>query len=199
MIVVGLTGSIAMGKSETAKMFTAAGIPVFDADAEVHRLYAPNAAGAIAIAERWPQVMTDAGVDRARLSDLIRQNPAVMKELEQIVHPLVRDARTDFLERHRQLATPVVVLDIPLLFETHQQETVDRVVVVSAPADIQRHRALARPNMTPAKFDAILARQWPDERKRAAADFVVDTSQGLDYARAQVRSIIAQLKPGPAS
>lgn len=193
MIILGLTGSIAMGKSATARMFEAEGVPVFDADAEVHRQYQAGAAAAAQIAARWPGVMTEGAVDRTRLSALMVQEPALLSALEAIVHPIVRHAQQRFLDDARARGTPAVMLDIPLLFETNRQNEFDKVIVVSAPESIQRQRALARPGMTEAKLNRILERQMPDAEKRAHADFVVDTSQGFDHARAQVRAILASL------
>lgn len=194
MMVVGLTGSIAMGKSEAAKMFLAEGIPVYDADAEVHRQYRAGGQAAAAIAQRWPAVMVDGAVDRQKLSALLLQVPDVLPQLEAIVHPIVAAVQKDFLERHRAAGTPIVVLDIPLLFEANRAGEVDKIVVVSAPPDIQRARALARAGMTEEKLNRILARQMRDEDKRARADFVVDTSGSLDDARAQVHAIVSGLR-----
>lgn len=194
MIVVGLTGSIAMGKSATAKMFLAEGIPVYDADAEVHKQYQPGGQAAALIAQRWPAVMTDGAVDRQKLSALVLKAPDVLPQLEALVHPIVARVQKEFLARHKTAGTPIVILDIPLLFEANRASEVDKIVVVSAPPDIQRSRALARPGMTEEKLDRILARQMPDEEKRARADFIVDTSRSLDHARAQVHAIVSTLR-----
>lgn len=194
MIVVGLTGSIAMGKSATANMFLAEGIPVYDADAEVHKQYRMGGQAAAQIAQRWPAVMADGAVDRQKLSALILQTPDVLPQLEAIVHPIVAAAQKEFLARHKAAGAPIVLLDIPLLFEANRAGEVDKIVVVSAPPDIQRSRALARPGMTEEKLDRILARQMPDEEKCARADFVVDTSRGFDHARAQVHAIVSSLR-----
>lgn len=194
MIVVGLTGSIAMGKTTVAQMFAALGIPVFDSDAEVHRQYARGCKAAGEIAKHFPDVIAQGAVDRQALSRVVLNNPAALQTIEAIVHPIVRQRQIDFLDRCRRQHRPVAILDIPLLFETHRETDVDRIVVVSAPAGLQRQRALRRPGMTEAKLEQILARQTPDGEKRARADFVVDTSQSLDYTREQVVAIVASLR-----
>ena len=186
MIIVGLTGSIAMGKSETAKMFRALGVPVFDADETVHKLYAKNGAAVKEMETLFPSAVVDGAVDRTRLSKLVLDDRQALKKLESVVHPMVLKERKAFIDNARQSGESLVVLDIPLLFETNAQDDVHKIVVVSAPAEIQRKRALQRPGMTEAKLEAILAKQVPDRQKRAAADFVVDSSQGLAAARAQV-------------
>jgi dephospho-CoA kinase len=188
MIVLGLTGSLGMGKSTAARFFAEAGVPVHDADAVVHALYAGEAAPAIEAA--FPGTTANGEVDRARLGARVLDDPDAFARLEAIVHPLVRAAETRFLAENAARGAPIVVLDIPLLFETGAQERVDAIVVVSAPPDVQRARVLDRPGMTAARLDAILARQIPDAEKRARADFVVDTSQSLDFARAQVQAIL---------
>lgn len=193
MIRIGLTGSIGMGKSTVAAMFAAENIPVFDADAEVHRLQGPGGAVTAAIEARFPGTTGANGVDRAALGAAVLGDDAAMKALEAIVHPAVGAQRAAFLERHAD--APIVVFDIPLLFETGGNRAVDKVVVVSAAAEVQRERTLRRPGMTPAKLDAILARQTPDADKRAGADFVVATDTGLDETRAAVRRVIACLLP----
>lgn len=191
MIVAGLTGSIGMGKSTTAAMFAAEGVPVHDADATVHALYSgPSAAR---IEEAFPGTVVDGVVDRARLSAAVLGNPEALKRLESIVHPLVRLEEKHFLDASRSRREPLVLLDIPLLFETGREGAVDVVVVVTADAAIQRQRVLARPGMTEEKFAAILARQTPDAEKRRRADFVIDTGRGMDHARAEVRRIVAKL------
>jgi dephospho-CoA kinase len=191
MIVLGLTGSIGMGKSTTARMFAEAGVPVHDSDEAVHRLYAGKAAPLVEAA--FPGV-TDAGVvDRARLGARVLGDTDALKRLEAIIHPLVRADAEAFLAKHRNAGESAVVLDIPLLFETNGRGRVDKVVVVTAPAEVQRERVLARPGMTEAKLAAILARQVPDAEKRRQADFVIDTGQGMDAARSQVDAIIAKL------
>ncbi len=191
MIVLGLTGSIGMGKSATARMFSEAGVPVHDSDEAVHRLYAGKAAPLIEAA--FPGVIVDGVVDRARLAARVLGDAAALKTLEAIVHPLVRADADAFVARHRAAETPLAVLDIPLLFETSGRGRVDKVAVVSAPAEMQRERVLARPGMTPEKFEAILARQVPDAEKRRQADFVIDTGHGFDAARAEVRRIVGEL------
>lgn len=196
MKVIGLTGSIAMGKSETARMFAQLGVPVFDSDQAVHALYAKNGAAVAAIAAAFPQAVIDNTVDRQALSQILSREPHRLAELEAIVHPLVRRAQVHFLDRHRAANARFVLLDIPLLYETHREAEVDVVVVVSAPADIQRARALARPGMTAEKLETILARQMPDAEKRKRADFIVDSSKGLDHARREVRHILDVLAAG---
>src|SRR5665811_604554 len=190
MIILGLTGSIGMGKSTTAKLFAEAGVPVYDADATVHRLYEGEAAAAIEAA--FPGTPVDGKVDRARLSARVVHDPAAMKQLEQIVHPMLGASRQKFFHDAEQSGAPVVVVDVPLLFETGGEKRVDAVVVVTTTPEIQRERILARDNMTGEKLDAILARQLPDAEKRRRADFVVDTSHGLDPVRARIRDILDQ-------
>ena len=194
MIVLGLTGSIGMGKSATARMFSEAGVPVHDSDEAVHRLYAGRAAPLIEAA--FPGVVVDGAVDRARLAARVLGDAAALKKVEAIVHPLVRADADAFVARHRAAGAPLVVLDIPLLFETGGRGRVDKVAVVSAPAEMQRERVLARPGMTPEKFEAILARQVPDAEKRRQADYVIDTSRGFDAARAEVGRIVDDLTNG---
>ena len=195
MIVIGLTGSIGMGKSATAAMFKEEGCPVLDADAQVHAAYAPGGVAVGPLEAAFPGVTTpEGGVDRAKLSDLVVGNPAAMDKLNSVVHPLLRGSRAAFFEGAKAGGADMVVLDIPLLFETGGEKTVDAVVVVSAPAEMQRARVLAREGMNEAKLDAILARQMSDVEKRARAHYIVDTSQGFDHARAQVRDIIAALR-----
>ncbi len=191
MIVLGLTGSIGMGKSTTAKMFVEAGVPVLDSDAAGPRLSAGAAAPLVEAA--FPGTTVDGAVDRARLSSAVLGNPSAIKRLEQIVHPLVRADADAFVEDNRGRGSPLVVLDIPLLFETGGGNRVDKVVVVTAPADTQRQRVLARPGMTAAKFAAILANQVPDAEKRRQADFIIDTGKGMDAARREVHRIIDAL------
>ena len=188
---LGLTGSIGMGKSTTASMFAEAGVPVHDADATVHALYGGPAAPAIE--EAFPGTVRDGVVDRAALSGRVVGDRAAMARLEAIVHPLVRAADDAFRQRAREEGHPVAVLDIPLLFETGGAERMDAVLVVSAPAEVQRARVLARPGMDEAKFEAILARQVPDAEKRARAHYRIDTSRGLDAARKRVDEIIEDM------
>ena len=196
MLVVGLTGSIAMGKSETAKMFARLGYPVFDADAVVHRLYDRGGAVVPLIGQAFPGAVADGKVDRARLADQVTGSPEALARLESIVHPHVRREQQAFLDTAQNAGHAFAVLDIPLLFETGRDKDVDVILVASAPEAVQKARVLARPGMTPEKFAAILARQWPDSEKRRRADFVVDTSTGLDSAFEQVRAIAAQLDGG---
>lgn len=196
MKIVGLTGSIGMGKSTTAAMFRDAGIPVYDADAAVHDLYDPGGAAVGPVGEAFPGVVKDGRVDREALRRQVLGNPEALKRLNAIVHPLVGQDRVQFFKAAEAAGADMVVLDIPLLFETGGHANVDAVVVVSAPPEMQRERVLARPGMTPERLDAILAQQTPDAEKRARAHFVVDTGQGLEHARAQVMTIIAALRAG---
>jgi dephospho-CoA kinase len=195
MFILGLTGSLGMGKSTTAGFFAEAGVPVHDADAVVHRLYEGEAAPAIEAA--FPGTTVAGKVDRARLTARVVDDPAALRRLEAIVHPLVSDAKERFLREAQARGAKIVVLDIPLLFETGGDQRVDAVVVVSAPGDVQRQRVLARPGMTADKLDALLARQLADSEKRQRADFVVDTSQGFDAARAQVEAILRAVATMP--
>lgn len=200
MIVLGLTGSIGMGKSTTAKMFAEAGVPVHDSDEAVHRLYAGAAAPLVEAA--FPGTVVDGTVDRGLLAGQVIGKPQALKQLEAIVHPLVRADAEAFLTRHREAGAPLVVLDIPLLFETGGRGRVDKVVVVTTPPDVQRERVLARPGMTAEKFEAILKSQVPDAEKRRLADFVIDTSLGMEAAREAVGAIVAVLaggKTGPSA
>jgi dephospho-CoA kinase len=189
MFILGLTGSLGMGKSTTARFFAEEGVPVHDADAVVHRLYEGEAAAAIEAA--FPGTTAGGKVDRTRLAARVLGDGAALARLEAIVHPLVQDAERRLVAEARSRGEKIAVLDIPLLFESGADRRVDAVVVVSAPPDVQRARVLERPGMTVEKLEAILARQMPDAEKRARADFVVDTSQGFDAARAQVRAILA--------
>jgi dephospho-CoA kinase len=190
MIVLGLTGSIGMGKSTTAKLFAEAGVPVYDADAAVHALYEGEAAPAIEAA--FPGTTVDGRVDRNRLSARVVHDPAAMKQLEDIVHPMLGASRQKFLQAAEQSGAPVAVVDVPLLFETGGEKRVDAVVVVTTTPEVQRERILARPNMTDEKLDAILARQMPDAEKRRRANFIVDTSHGVEPVRARIRDILDQ-------
>ncbi len=195
MIVVGLTGSIGMGKSTTVAMFAAEGVPVYDADAEVHRVYAAGGPAAAPLEAEFPGVTrADGSVDRAALSARVVGDNDAMNRLNRIVHPLLGAGRSAFFEKAAADKAPIVVLDIPLLFETGGERNMDAVVVVSAPADVQRARVLARDGMDQAKLDGILARQMADAEKRARAHFIVDTGRGLEVARAQVRDILAVLR-----
>jgi dephospho-CoA kinase len=195
MFVLGLTGSLGMGKSTTARFFAEAGVSVHDADAVVHRLYEGPAVAAIAAA--FPGTTKDGKVDRARLAARVLGDDAALKRLEAIVHPLVQDAERQLLAEAEARGEKVAVLDIPLLFETGGDRRVDAVVVVSAPPEVQRSRLMERSGMTMEKLDSILARQIPDAEKRRRADFVVDTSQGFDAARAQVREILRAVDKMP--
>jgi len=195
MFILGLTGSLGMGKSATAKMFAEQGVPVHDADAVVHRLYEAEATPLIEAA--FPGTTARGRVDRDKLSQRVLGDTAAVKKLEAIVHPLVRTAETRFLAEAERNGASVAVLDIPLLFETGGEKLCDAVVVVSAPPDVQRDRVAERSGMTEQKFAAILAKQMPDADKRARADFVVDTSKGFDSARAQVRDSLARVATMP--
>jgi dephospho-CoA kinase len=190
MIVLGLTGSIGMGKSTTASLFAEAGVPVYDADAAVHRLYEGEAVAAIEAA--FPGTTADGKVDRTRLSARVVHDPDAMKRLEEIVHPMLGASRQKFLQDAERSGAPVAVVDVPLLYETGGEKRVDAVVVVTTSPEVQRERILARPNMTEEKLQAILARQMPDAEKRKRAHFLVDTSHGLDPVRAQLRDILTQ-------
>jgi dephospho-CoA kinase len=195
MLLLGLTGSIGMGKSTTAKLFAEAGVPVYDADATVHLVYEGEAAPAIEAA--FPGTTVDGKVDRQKLSAKVVHDSDAMKRLETIVHPMLGAHQRAFLERAEQSGAQVAVLDVPLLFETGGENRVDAVVVVTTSPELQRERILARPLMTPEKLDAILARQMPDAEKRRRADFVVDTSHGLDPVRRQIRDILDRLATMP--
>jgi dephospho-CoA kinase len=190
MIILGLTGSIGMGKSTTAKLFTEAGVPVYDADATVHMVYEGEAAPAIEAA--FPGTTVGGKVDRAKLSAQVVHDAAAMKQLEGIVHPMLRAYHQKFLDEVEQSGAPVAVVDVPLLYETGGEKRVDAVVVVTTSPEVQRERILARDNMTAEKLDAILARQLPDAEKRKRADFIVDTSHGLDPVRARIRDILQE-------
>ena len=192
MIIVGLTGSIGMGKSTTAKMFAEAGVPVYDADAAVHALYQGGPLVA-AIEREFPDTTSDNGVDRKKLGDAVLGDSDKIKKLERLVHPAVRSAEQEFVSLHKSNNEPLVVLDIPLLFETEGHARVDKIVVVTAPFEVQRQRVLSRPEMTNDQFEKILARQMPDAVKREKADYIIDTSKGLDSARSAVDEIIFEL------
>lgn len=195
MIVLGLTGSIGMGKSTTAKLFAEAGVPVYDADATVHQIYQGEAAPVIEAA--FPGTTVDGKVDRIKLSARVVHDPAAMKQLEALVHPMLRAHHQKFLADAERSGAPVAVVDIPLLFETGGEKRVDAVVVVTTSPEVQRERILARDNMTAEKLDYILARQLPDAEKRKRADFVVDTSHGLDPVRSRIRDILAEAATMP--
>jgi dephospho-CoA kinase len=191
MIRLGLTGSIGMGKSTVAAMFAEEGVPVFDADAAVHRLQGPDGALVAAIEAEFPGTTGPGGVDRTALAERVLGEPERLRRLEALVHPSVAREREEFLGAHR--GAPVVLLDIPLLFEAGGASQIDKIAVVSAPPDVQRERVLARPGMNPEKFERILARQLPDEEKKARADFVIPTGCSLSETKASVRRIIACL------
>ena len=191
--LVGLTGSIGMGKSETARMFARLGIPVYDADAAVHSLYEPGGAAVPQIGEAFPGTVSGGRVDRGELTKRVTTDKDAFKKLEMLVHPLVGQHQRRFLDEAATNGAELVVLDIPLLFETGGNERMDAVVVVSAPHHIQRKRVLARPGMTPDKLDQILSRQVPDAEKRTKAHFVVETEHGHDHAFEQVKKIVEAL------
>jgi dephospho-CoA kinase len=195
MFVLGLTGSVGMGKSATARLFSEHGVPVHDADAVVHRLYEGEAVAAIE--QAFPGATSHGKVDRAKLASRVLNNPAALARLEAIVHPLVRAAEDRLIGEAKARGEEIVVLDIPLLFETGGDKRVDAAVVVTAPAEMQRARVLARPGMTMEKLETILARQMPDAEKRRRADFVVDTSRGFEAAREQVRAILESVAKMP--
>ena len=189
-VFLGLTGSIGIGKSTTAQMFRDLGVPVHDSDAVVHQLYSGKAVPLIEA--QFPGTTVDGAVDRTLLSKYVVGNEQQMKRLEQIVHPLVREAEQDFRQSAEKQNVPLAVLDIPLLFETGREDRMDGIIVVTAPYEVQRERVLARDGMDEAKFNAILQRQIPDAIKRQKATYLIDTSQGLDQARQRVREIICQ-------
>jgi dephospho-CoA kinase len=194
MITIALTGSIGMGKSTVARMFERSGIPVFDADAEVRRLQGPDGALIEQIAARFPAAVDRGVLDRGKLAEMALEDPQQLAELEMIVHPAVRAARERFIDQHRDASA--LVFEIPLLFETEGQKDFDRVIVVSAPAEVQRARVLSRAGMTAEKLESILERQIPDEEKRRRADFVIETGRDLSTTEAQVRDILACLGLG---
>jgi len=195
MLILGLTGSIGMGKSTTAKLFMEAGVPVYDADAAVHQLYEGEAAPAIEAA--FPGTTANGKVDRAKLSARVVHDPAAMRQLEQIVHPMLGASRQKFFADAEAAGAPIVVVDVPLLYETGGEKRVDAVVVVTTTPELQRERVLARGTMDAAKLDAIIAKQMPDAEKRKRADFIVDTSHGLDPVRARIRDILAEVVKMP--
>jgi dephospho-CoA kinase len=194
MKIIGLTGSIGMGKTTTAAMFKALGVPVWDADSAVHRLYGAGGLGVIAVSEAFPTSLTANGfIDRDALAKLVLDNPDQLKRLESIVHPLVGQDRAEFLADARAAKAKIAIVDVPLLFETGGEKYVDKVIVVTCDAALQRQRVLARPGMSEAKFEAILARQTPDAQKRARADYVITTDTGIDDTNKQVATIYDQL------
>jgi dephospho-CoA kinase len=194
MIVVGLTGSIGMGKSNAARSLRYLGVPVYDADAEVHKLYAKGGAAVAPIARAFPFAVHDGAVDRAKLSELLRADPGAVARLETIVHPLVRRIQERFLRAAAVRREPIAVLDIPLLFETGGEKRCDAVIVVSAPAYLQRQRVMRRPGMSGAKLDLLLGRQTPDAEKRRRADYVINTNRGYRDTLLALRKIIRRLK-----
>ncbi len=194
IIVIGLTGSIAMGKTETAKMFVRAGVPVFDSDRAVHDLMAKDGAATVEVAQAFPDIKGPDGIDRKALGERVFGDPAALKKLESILHPMVSDRREKFFEQARAQGCDLVVMDVPLLFETGAQKHCDYTVVVTAPAEVHRQRVLARPHMTAEKFENILARQMPDNEKRMRADFIVHSDRGISYAEKQVDQIIKKIR-----
>jgi dephospho-CoA kinase len=194
MLIIGLTGSIGMGKSVTASMFSKLNVPVYDADAAVHALYAQGGTAVAALEAAFPGIANDGAVDRTALSSRVLNDANALKRLEAIVHPLVGEAQMKFLALAEQNHTPMVVLDIPLLFETNAESRVDVTVVVSAPQDVQRARVLARAGMTEEKFHAIVSMQMPDAQKRAKATIVIETGLGFDHTFGQVSALVAALK-----
>ena len=197
MILLGLTGSIGMGKSTTAAMFAEEGVPVYDADAAVHALYGPGGAAVEPVEAAFPGVSEGGAIHRGRLGERVLNEPEALKRLEAIVHPLVGAHRQDFFAQAMSEKAEIVVLDVPLLFEISGDKAMGAVAVVSAPPEVQRERVMMRDGMSPEKFDAILKRQTPDAEKRANADFVIDTGNGLEAARNQVRAILKTLaEPG---
>jgi dephospho-CoA kinase len=194
MIVAGLTGSIAMGKSETSRMFAARGIPVFDSDAAVHSLYEEGGGAVSAIGAIAPSAIVDQRVDRRQLAALVQAQPSLLAEVERAVHPMVQEMQRHFLAGAEAAGADIALLDIPLLFETGREKDVDVVIVVSAGAQAQRERALKRPGMTEEKLDFIISKQLPDQQKRARADYVIDTSVSLVETARDVDRVIAELK-----
>lgn len=197
MKIIGLTGSIGMGKSTTAAMFSAAGVPVNNADDVVHQLYSGAAVPLVEAA--FPGTTKNGAIDRQELSRQLAAQPDKFKQLESIVHPLVRQKEIEFLKAAKDKGADFVILDVPLLFETGDRSRVDKTIVVTCPAEIQKQRVLSRPNMTEEKFNLILSRQVPDFEKRAKADYIIDTGNGFDSAQAQVNDIIRQIRALPAS
>ena len=194
MKIIGLTGSLAMGKSDTLRMFSDEAVPTFDADQVVHRLYERGGGAVDTVGRLCPAAIVDGAVDRRRLSRAIEKNPPLLFELERAVHPLVRQELETFLTTARANGSAMVVLDRPLLVETGRETEFDSIIVVSAPAEVQKRRALARPGMTEEKFNLILSRQMPDADKRSRADYVVDTGTNHESTRSQVRRIVNQLR-----
>ena len=194
MIVLGLTGSIAMGKTETARMFAARGVPVFDSDSAVHLLYAQGGDAVPEVAALAPDAIVDGSVDRRRLAALVQAEPSLLRRIESVVHPLVAAMQREFLESAAAKGADMALLDIPLLFEKNREDDVDVIIVVSAGEQLQRQRALSRAGMTEEKLDFILARQLPDAQKRARADYVIDTSESLAETAREVERVIADVR-----
>lgn len=194
MIVLGLTGSIAMGKTETARMFAARGVPVFDSDSAVHSLYAQGGDAVPEVAALAPDAIVDGSVDRRRLAALVQVEPSLLRRIESVVHPLVEAMQREFLESAAAKGADMALLDIPLLFEKNREDDVDVIIVVSAGEQLQRQRALSRAGMTEEKLDFILARQLPDAQKRARADYVIDTSESLAETAREVERVIADVR-----
>lgn len=194
MIILGLTGSIGMGKSTTSKMFSDVGCPVFDADAAVHMLYAKGGKAVPIIKAVFPDAVKDGAIERAKLGEYMRKDPLQLKVLESFIHPLVAEARAEFFDQARKDNAKIVVMDVPLLFETGGDAYVDKVIVVTAPPDVQRNRVMARPGMTTELFSSLLARQMPDAEKRKKADILIYTDKGLENAREQVQKILTDLR-----
>ena len=194
MIILGLTGSIGMGKTTTAALFNAQGVPVFDVDAAVHRLYSEDVHLIEAIGQRFPGAVRDGTIDRTILGELIREDKTALPALEALVHPAVARARAGWLKAEQKKGSKAVLFDIPLLFETGGDKKVDKTIVVSAPKSVQKQRVLSRPNMSEARFSHLLSCQMPDREKRNRADFIIDTSKGLEDARRQVQSILRQIE-----
>jgi dephospho-CoA kinase len=193
MKVIGLTGSIAMGKTVTSELFAGRGVAVFSSDAAVHRLYATGGEGVAAIGKICPQAIIDGAVHRGHLQDAIARDDSLLERVEAAIHPLVRQAEATFLAAERAKGTRLALVDIPLLFETGRQTDFDAIVVATASCSVQRARALARPGMTAERLEHILSRQLPDTEKRKRADFIVDTGEGLENARHQVDAIVDKL------
>ena len=196
MIIVGLTGSIGMGKTTTSNMFKEAGCPVFDADAAVHALYAKGGKAVPIIHAVFPDAIKDGAIDRARLGEHMRKDPLQLKVLESFIHPLMTESRAKFFEQAQKDNAEIIIMDVPLLFETGGDAYVDKVVVVTAPADVQRKRVMARPGMNAELLTSLLARQMPDAEKRKRADILIYTDKGLENARKQVHKILKDLREG---
>ena len=195
MTIIGLTGSIGMGKTTTAHMFEALGCPVFDSDAAVHNLYKPGGRAVPLLKAVFPDVIKDGAVDRARLGAHMRKDPLNLQVLESFIHPMIAEDRHAFMKKAQENNQPIVVFDVPLLFETGGDKDVDIVVVVTAPAEVQKKRVLSRPGMSEDLFESLLKRQMPDADKRRRADYLIYTDKGLDFAREQVQKILTLIEP----